>query len=131
VRQNHPKDWLRGRYDQLWSATVGLIREGKIELDSILASGRLDPRRGLTVIARPSSAVRQRLETAHMTVGRFRAPLRDSKRLLTFLAVARKRSFGSNRIVSVSLVKIDWYMSEPAKEIVKRYRLAAGKGILG
>jgi 2'-5' RNA ligase len=236
--QNHPRDWLRERYDQLWSATVGLIREGKIELDSILASGQPDPRRGLTVIARPAPAVRQRvaafvrelhdlepdqyyyapsefhltvlslftatvdhepffalkeryvrevdaalravapiqidfegitvspgtvmiqgffengalndlreslrtqlrmsglgagldrryrLETAHMAVGRFRAPLRDGKRLTAFLAEARKRSFGLNRITSVSLVKNDWYMSRHAKEIVKRYRLASGE----
>ncbi len=55
--------------------------------------------------------VRYRLETAHMTVARFRAPLRDSKQFAAYLARVRRRSFGSMTIKSLSLVTNDWYMT--------------------
>ena len=55
------RDHLRGRYDQLWSEAIGRIRAGRIERDPVLQAGLPDPRRGFTVIARPSPAVRQRL----------------------------------------------------------------------
>jgi 2'-5' RNA ligase len=67
---------------------------------------------------------RYRLETAHMTVARFRAPLRDSERFADALEQARGRSFGAANIRSFSLVKNDWYMSSGATETLKRYRLA-------
>jgi 2'-5' RNA ligase len=66
---------------------------------------------------------RYRLETAHLTVARFRAPLRDPKKFAAALARARKRSFGSTTIRHPSLVKTDWYMSHQTAETVKRYRL--------
>jgi 2'-5' RNA ligase len=66
---------------------------------------------------------RYRLETAHMTVARFRAPLRYGERLARTLEEARQRPFGSMRIRSLSLVKNDWYMSHQAVEIVKRYSI--------
>ena len=50
---------LRACYDALWTASVDRIRSGRIEPDPILASGLPDRRRGLTVIAQPSSAVRR------------------------------------------------------------------------
>jgi hypothetical protein len=52
---------LRKRYDQLWSDALGRIRMGEIEVDPILKAGMPDQRRGLTVIARPSAAIRQRV----------------------------------------------------------------------
>jgi 2'-5' RNA ligase len=227
---------LRKRYDNLWSAAIGKIRTGKIESDRVLAGGLVDRRRGLTLIARPSADVREkvarflgelrrlepeqyyyaradlhltilspftattahkrffahtekyraavesalqkaapmrieftgvtaspgaimiqgfpdndalndlrdnlrqqlrvrgltrgldvryRLETVHMTVARFRAPLRDGKHFAAALTRARRRPFGSMTIKSLSLVTNDWYMTHQTLETLNRYRLAA------
>jgi 2'-5' RNA ligase len=67
---------------------------------------------------------RYRLETAHMTVARFRSPLRDSGRFAAALERARRRPFGAIRITGLSLVKNDWYMTHQVLETVKRYRLS-------
>jgi 2'-5' RNA ligase len=48
-------------YDRLWSAAIGRVRAGDVERDPVLAGGRPDPRRGLTVVARPSPVVRRRV----------------------------------------------------------------------
>jgi 2'-5' RNA ligase len=66
---------------------------------------------------------RYRLESAHMTVARFRAPLVDGTRFATVLEQARGRSFGSTTVKNLSLVENDWYMSRGVTETVKRYRL--------
>lgn len=66
---------------------------------------------------------RYRLESAHMTVVRFRAPLRDSERFARALEAARRRSFGATVVRNLSLVKSDWYMSRRTTETIKRYRL--------
>jgi 2'-5' RNA ligase len=68
---------------------------------------------------------RYRLETAHMTVMRFRAAPRDPKKFAAALTRARRRSFGSTTIRHPALVKTDWYMSRKTLETVKRYRLSA------
>jgi 2'-5' RNA ligase len=67
---------------------------------------------------------RYRLETAHLTVARFRAPLRDPKKFAAALKRARHRSFGSTTIRRPALVKTDWYMSRKTLETVKDYRLS-------
>lgn len=231
------RERLRERYDWLWTEAAGVIRAGRAELDPVLKTRLPDPRRGLTVIARPNLLIRQRvasfldelrhvepeqryyarsefhltilslftatvdhgplfartedyvsavdsalrkvapiqvefkgitaspgtvmvqgflvndalndlrdslrqqlqvrnlgggldrryrLETAHMTVARFRAPLRDGERFATALERARQRFFGTMSIVSLGLVKNDWYMTRQVLETVKRYRLARG-----
>jgi 2'-5' RNA ligase len=66
---------------------------------------------------------RYRLETAHITVARFRVPLCDGKRLAAALERARRRPFGATNIGNLSLVKNDWYMTHQVLETVKRYRL--------
>jgi 2'-5' RNA ligase len=66
---------------------------------------------------------RYRLETAHVTVARFRARLRDGERLAEAIERARHRPFGATTVRSVSLVETDWYMSRQATRTVKRYRL--------
>jgi 2'-5' RNA ligase len=227
---------LQKRYDKLWSAAIGKIRTGKIESDRVLAGGLVDHRRGLTLIARPTVEVREkvatflrelrrlepdqyyyaradlhltilslftatvaykrflahtekylaavesalqkagpmriefagitaspgaimiqgfpdsealndlrdnlreqlrirgltrgldvryRLETAHMTVARFRAPLRDSEHFASALARSRRRSFGSTTIKNLSLVTNDWYMTHRTLETLNPYRLVA------
>jgi 2'-5' RNA ligase len=230
---------LQKRYDDLWSAAIGKIRIGKIESDRVLAGGLADRRRGLTLIARPSAEVREkvatflrelrrlepeqyyyvradlhltilslftamaahkrflahtekylaavesalqkagpmrieftgvtvspgaimiqgfpdsdalndlrdnlreqlrlrgltkgldvrhRLETAHMTVARFRAPLRHSKHFAAVLVRSRRRSFGAMPIKNLSLVTNDWYMSHQTLETLNRYHLSAEFG---
>ena len=66
---------------------------------------------------------RYRLQTAHMTVARFREPLRDSRRFAVALEKARRQRFGTATIGSLSLVENDWYMSQSVTETLKRYRL--------
>jgi 2'-5' RNA ligase len=61
MSKSGPRDRLRARYDELWSETIGRIRAGRVELDPALEVRVPDQRRGLTVIARPSPAVRQRV----------------------------------------------------------------------
>ena len=72
--------------------------------------------------------VRYRLETAHMTVARFRTPLRDSKHFAAVLARSRRRPFGSMTIKSLSLVTNDWYMTHQTLETLNRYHLSAEFG---
>ena len=66
---------------------------------------------------------RYRLETAHLTVVRFRTPLRASERFAAALEQARERSFGTTTFRSLSLVENDWYMSRRVSRTLKRYRL--------
>jgi len=223
---------LRRRYDRLWWHAFDRIQTGRIELDPILQARVPDRRRGLTLIARPSPAVRQRvasflqqlrrlepdqyyyspcefhltvlslftatvdskrffarkerylaavnealrraapvrivfagvtaspsavmiqgffetnklpqlrdrlrrqlrlrglgkgvderyrLQTAHLTVVRFRAPLRHSERFAQALEQARRRAFGTTTVRNFMLVENDWYMSR-ATVCLKRYR---------
>lgn len=51
------------------------------------------------------------LKTAHMTVARFRHPLRDSQRFSDLLTRFRDHSFGEAKVGEVHLVRNDWYMS--------------------
>jgi 2'-5' RNA ligase len=52
---------LKKRYDEMWRAAIGRIRTGRVECDGILAEQVVDLRRGLTLIARPSVEVRQKV----------------------------------------------------------------------
>jgi len=67
---------------------------------------------------------RYRLETAHVTVARFRARLRDGERLAEAIERARHRPFGATTVRSVSLVETDWYMTRETARTLKRYRLS-------
>jgi hypothetical protein len=58
-----------------------------------------------------------------MTVVRFRASLRDSRRFATALENARGRLFGATILRDFFLAESDWYMSRHATEVLKRYRL--------
>jgi 2'-5' RNA ligase len=64
---------------------------------------------------------RYRLQTAHMTVVRFRVPLRSKERFAKALEGARQRAFGGMTIASFSLVENDWYMSRRNTVTLKRY----------
>ncbi len=58
---NPPEDTLPQRYLRLWNSTLPAIRNGEIEIDSVLASGIPDGRRGFTLIARPCPEVQSRI----------------------------------------------------------------------
>jgi 2'-5' RNA ligase len=66
---------------------------------------------------------RYRLETAHITVARFRARLRDSESFASALERARRLPIGVTNITGICLVKNDWYMSRQSLETIKCYRL--------
>jgi 2'-5' RNA ligase len=241
VSKNNSLRRLQKRYDELWSDAIGKIRAGKIESDRVLAAGSVDRRRGLTLIARPSAAARERvlkflrelrrlepdqhyypasdlhltilspfgatvehgrflvhtekyvaamdsvlrqaapirikfagvtaspgaimiqgfpdtdalndlrdrlrerlrasglagrlearyrLVTAHMTVARFCAPLRNGEQFAAALEQARQRHFGTTTIKTLTLVKNDWYMSHQTLETLKHYRLAVPRSAI-
>ncbi len=64
---------------------------------------------------------RYRLKTAHLTVVRFRAPLRHSEQFAQVLEQARCRPFGATTVGRFMLVENDWYMSRRTTVILKRY----------
>jgi 2'-5' RNA ligase len=64
---------------------------------------------------------RYKLQTAHMTVVRFRDPLRHAERFAESLEQARHRPFGVTIVRSFILVENDWYMSRRTTVSLKRY----------
>jgi 2'-5' RNA ligase len=68
---------------------------------------------------------RYRLETAHMTVARFRHPLRDSRAYTELLERHRSHPFGRTQVQELHLVRNDWYMSPSVVEVLVRYPLAS------
>jgi len=54
---------------------------------------------------------RYRLETAHITLVRFTAPLRAPSRFVDALEAARQRAFGTSLVARMELVLGDWYQS--------------------
>jgi 2'-5' RNA ligase len=106
------------------TASPGAILIQGFFADSALNDLRDDLRRELRARGLTRGLdMRYRLETAHMTVMRFRASLRDPKKFTAALARARHHSFGSTTIRNPALVRNDWYMSHQTVETVKRYRL--------
>jgi 2'-5' RNA ligase len=108
------------------TATAGAIMIQGFFEDDTLNDVRDSLRRELRVRALAEGVDgRYRLETAHLTVARFRARLRDGPRLAAMLERARSRPFGATHIRNVSLVENDWYMTRRVTRTVKRYRLSA------
>jgi 2'-5' RNA ligase len=109
------------------TASLGAILIQGFFEDNALNNLRDDLRRELRARGLTTGLdTRYRLETAHLTVMRFRAPLRDAKKFAAALKRARRRPFGSTTVRHPALVKTDWYMSHKTLETVKRYRLRAG-----
>ena len=48
-------------YDKMWDSAFGAVANGDIDCDTHLAAGR-DPRRGLTLVARPGPALQARFD---------------------------------------------------------------------
>lgn len=66
---------------------------------------------------------RYRLVTAHSTLLRFAAPLRDPVRFAALLASLRDAPFGAMDVAEVELVINDWYMSSGSLRRVARHAL--------
>jgi 2'-5' RNA ligase len=64
------------------------------------------------------------LQTAHMTVVKFRAPLRHSGLFCQVLAKYRDHGFAQTRVQELQLVRNDWYMSRQSVELLRRYSVA-------
>lgn len=78
---DHARHPLQSRYDAIWADAAGAIRAGDVDLDRRLAEGE-DPRRGLTVIARPDAATAARFaslldELDALAPSQYRHPLAD------------------------------------------------------
>lgn len=63
------------------------------------------------------------LQTAHMTVVRFRARLRGSTHFTRVLEHYRDHVFGRSEVQELNLVRNDWYMSRVSVEVLERYPL--------
>lgn len=68
---------------------------------------------------------RYRLEGAHMTVARFREPLRDGEAFALALEQRRAFDFGQFEGDTLELVLNDWYMSRGNTECLRRYQLVS------
>ena len=66
---------------------------------------------------------RYRLETAHLTAVRFRAPLRQGAALAAALEEARDLPLGRTRVATLRLVEHDWYMTQRTRKVIKTYSL--------
>ena len=96
----------------------GFPRDGTLEE----VRGRL--RAGLT--ARGLGAAldrRYRLVTAHTTLVRFSAPLRDPARFVDALAAARRRTFGAWQVDRLELVVNNWYLSAERTRVLAQHTL--------
>jgi 2'-5' RNA ligase len=60
---------LRAHYDAMWDRAWPHVAEGDVECDTHLAGG-LDPRRGMTLIARPDPALADRFASVQDRLGR-------------------------------------------------------------
>jgi 2'-5' RNA ligase len=66
---------------------------------------------------------RYRLQTAHSTVIRFRAPLADPAGLLALLKKYERHAFGSFEVTSLELVYNDWYQRAANTTLLEKYAL--------
>jgi 2'-5' RNA ligase len=66
---------------------------------------------------------RYRLQTAHVTIIRFRCPPRHLPQFLEELNSFRAHEFGVTRVEELQLVDNDWYLSAERVKVVKRYPL--------
>jgi 2'-5' RNA ligase len=66
---------------------------------------------------------RYRLQTAHSTVLRFRAPLHQPQAFAARLERYRQQPFGTTTVERLALVVNDWYMSENVVRVIEHYQL--------
>ncbi len=66
---------------------------------------------------------RYRIETAHLTLVRFAAPLRDAAGFVGALAAARDTDFGTSAVDGFELVLGDWYHTAAHEQELAQYAL--------
>ncbi len=71
------------------------------------------------------------LQTAHMTVVRFRTPLRDSAAYAGVVEQYRDRSFGRMEVRELNLVENDWYLSRASVKLLERFQLSSNSAPQG
>lgn len=76
-----PSPSLRAHYDAMWDRAWPAVARGDVDCDSHLAGG-LDPRRGMTLVARPGPALAARLDSlqerlAGLDARQYRQPRAD------------------------------------------------------
>jgi len=68
---------------------------------------------------------RYRIETAHLTIMRFRRPFRDAVRFADRLEGLRDVPLGTLRIKAVEWVENDWYLSSEKTDLLHRFPLGS------
>ena len=66
---------------------------------------------------------RYRLQTAHLTVVRFRKPFKEPRRFTATVAEFRNTNFGSSIIKELELVSNDWYQRKENVECLHKFSL--------
>jgi len=67
--------------------------------------------------------LRYELRTAHITIVRFKEPLKNKSLFLNELKNSREFDFGITEINQLDLVFNDWYMKNEKKKLLKRFEL--------
>nr|WP_286670563.1 2'-5' RNA ligase family protein [Fodinibius salsisoli] len=66
---------------------------------------------------------RYRLETAHMTILRFKQPLQEEQVFIDRLTKLKDIDFGSCRVDQLSLVANDWYQRQQKVQLIEKFDL--------
>lgn len=113
------------RFQGISASPAAVLAQGFVDNDS-LNQIRVALRRELQAAGLAKTLdVRYRIVTAHVTLMRYRSPLRNTNRLLALLEEARRRYFGTSRVEQIDFVLNDWYMAENKVRVLDRYALKA------
>ncbi|WP_456458055.1 2'-5' RNA ligase family protein [Reichenbachiella sp.] len=105
------------RFDGITASPSGILVQGFPKGDGLKSlRNELRNRFNLSQLHHSIDS-RYKINTAHLTVMRFRKPIRDSKKLVQLLEEFRNFSFGKMRINQLQMVFNDWYQRT---EIVKK-----------
>lgn len=70
---------------------------------------------------------RYHLTTAHMTMLRLRAPLRNASAFVDVIERSRTRNIGATIVKELLLVENDWYMTPGVVKVLRRYPLTSSQ----
>lgn len=110
------------------TASAGAIILQGTPADEGLAQLREQVRNFFHQIGLPQSMdERYQLQTAHSTVIRFRAPLRDPACLIEKIKAYQHHFFGAFRVEALELVYNDWYHRTPNTLVLETYPLGSNE----
>lgn len=116
---------LRVRFAGFTASAAGIMAQG-FPLDEGLGELRQQLRVAFRASGLPQSIdQRYSLQTAHSTLVRFRAPLRQPARLVAWLRRHERGPIGEVELASVELVFNDWYQRAAHTVLLGRYPLGA------